>query len=37
MGDFENYIHAKDIDFDSGDVTFTEYVYKLNTHQFKSC
>ena len=35
MDDFESYINATDIDYDSEDVTFTGYVYKLNTHQFK--
>ena len=35
MNDFENYINAIDIDYDSEDVTFTGYVYKLNTPQFK--
>ena len=29
MDDFESYINAIDIDYDSGDVTFTGYVYKL--------
>ena len=33
--DFESYINAIDIDYDSKDVTFTGYVYKLNTPQFK--
>ena len=32
--DFESYINAIDIDYDSEDVTFTSYVYKLNTSQF---
>ena len=32
---FENYINAIDVDYDSEDVTFTEYVYKLNTPHFK--
>ena len=31
----ENYINAIDVDYDSGDVTFTGYVYKLNTPQVK--
>ena len=35
MDDFERYINAIDIDYDSEDVTFTGYVYKLNTPQFK--
>ena len=35
MNDFESYINAIDIDYDSEDVTFTGYVYKLNTPQFK--
>ena len=35
MNDFENYINAIDIDYDSEDVTFTGYVYKLNTPHFK--
>ena len=35
MDDFERYINAKDIDYDSEDVTFTGYVYKLNTPHFK--
>ena len=32
---FESYINAIDFDYDSKDVTFTGYVYKLNTPQFK--
>ena len=32
MDDFESYINAGDINHDSEDVTFTGYVYKLNTH-----
>ena len=32
---FESYINAIDVDFDSEDVTFTGYVCKLNTPQFK--
>ena len=32
---FESYRNAIDVDFDSEDVTFTGYVYKLNTPQFK--
>ena len=35
MDDFENYINAVDVDYDSEDVTFTGYVYKLNTSHFK--
>ena len=35
MDDFERYINAIDIDYDSEDVTFTGYVYKLNTPHFK--
>ena len=35
MDDFENYIKAIDVDYDSEDVTFTGYVYKLNTPHFK--
>ena len=35
MDNFESYINAKDFDYDSGYVTFTGYVYKLNTPQFK--
>ena len=31
MDEFESYINAKDIDYISGDVTFTGYVYKLKT------
>ena len=31
MDDFERYINAIDVDYDSEDVTFTGYVYKLNT------
>ena len=34
MGDFDTYINAIDIDYDSGDVIFTGYIYKLNTPQF---
>ena len=34
MDDFESYINAIDIDYDSEDVTFTGYVYKLNIPQF---
>ena len=32
--DFENYINAIDIDYDSEDVILSGYVYKLNTPQF---
>ena len=35
MDDFERYINAVDVDYDSEDVTFTGYVYKLNTPHFK--
>ena len=35
MEDFENYINAIDVDYNSEDVTFTGYVYKLNTSHFK--
>ena len=35
MDDFERYINTIDIDYDSDDVTFTGYVYKLYTPQFK--
>ena len=35
MDDFERYINAIDVDYDSEDVTFTGYVYKLNTPYFK--
>ena len=34
MDHFENYINAIDIDYDSEHVTFTGYIYKLNTPQF---
>ena len=34
MVDFESYINAIDIDYDSEDVTFIGYVYKLNTPHF---
>ena len=33
MDDFESYINARDIDYDSGDVTFTGFVYKFFTPQ----
>ena len=35
MDDFERYINAIDIDYNSDDVIFTGYVYKLNTPQIK--
>ena len=35
MDAFEKYINKKYIDYDSEDVTFTGYVYKINTPQFK--
>ena len=35
MDDFERYINTIDIDYDSEDVIFTGYVYKLDTPQFK--
>ena len=35
MHDFGSYINAIDFDYDSGDGTFTGYVYKLNTPRFK--
>ena len=35
MDDFERYINAIDVDYDSEDVTFSGYVYKLNTPHFK--
>ena len=34
MDDFEGYMNAIDIDFDSEDVTFNGYIYKLITPQF---
>ena len=34
MDDFESYINAIDVDYDNEDVTFSGYVYKLNTPQF---
>ena len=34
MDDFESYINAIDVDYDSEDVTLTGYVSKLNTPQF---
>ena len=35
MDDFESYKNALDVGYDSGDVTFTGYVYILSTPQFK--
>ena len=35
MVDFESYINAIDVDYDSEDVTFTGYVYIISTLQFK--
>ena len=35
MDDFESYINAIDVDYDSGDVTFTGSVHKLNTPELK--
>ena len=35
MDDFESYINAIDVDYDSADVTLTGYVYKLHAPQFK--
>ena len=35
MDDFERYINAIDVGYDSEDVNFTGYVYKLNTPHFK--
>ena len=34
MDDFERYINAVDIDYDSEDVTLIDYVYKLKTPDF---
>ena len=34
MDDFESYINAIYVDYDSDDVSFTSYVYNLNTPQF---
>ena len=34
MDDFESYINAIDVDYDSEDATFTGYVYQMNTPQF---
>ena len=33
--DFESYINAIDFDYDSEDVTFTGYVYKIKTSNSK--
>ena len=35
MNDFERYINAIDVNYDSEDVTFTGYIHKLNTPPFK--
>ena len=35
MDDFGRYLNAIDIDYNSEDVTFTGYVYKINTPHFK--
>ena len=35
LDDFESYINAIDTDYNSEDVIFTGYVYKLNAPQFK--
>ena len=35
IDDFESYINAIDIDYDSEDVTFTRYVFRLKTPQIK--
>ena len=35
MVDSESYMNAIDIDYDSEDVTFSGYVYKINTRHFK--
>ena len=34
MDDFKSYMNAIDVDSDSEDVTFTGYVYEVNTPQF---
>ena len=34
MNDLESYIKQTDIDYDSEDVTFTHFIYKVNTLQF---
>ena len=33
IDDFEGYLNAIDVDYDSEVVTFTGYIYKLNTPQ----
>ena len=35
MNNFERYINTIDFDYDSEDVTFTGYISKINTPQFK--
>ena len=35
MDDFESFVNAIDVIYDSDDVTFTGYVYKLKTPHFK--
>ena len=35
MDDFESYINAIDVDYDSENGTFTGYIYELNTLKFK--
>ena len=35
VDDFEGYINAIDIDYDSDDVIFTGWLYKINNFQFK--
>ena len=35
LDDFERCVSAIDVDYDSEDVTFTSYVYELDTPQFK--
>ena len=35
MDDFERYINAIDVDYDSEDVTFSGYVYNVNTPHFR--
>ena len=36
MDDFESYMKGIDVDYDSEDVTFTNYVFIMNTFQFKN-
>ena len=36
VNDFESFINAIDIEYDTGDVTFTGFLYKLNTPQLNS-